>query len=119
MDRHQDDTHLPETPFDEVIDLVDPEEEIPEQPKRRFRLPLWKPLLLIIAVLLSPVFGLVIGLDFALGVLVVAMTFTTWMAWDGSNDLPPAEGKRLRTAAMLNGALALAVLTLLIVRQFV
>ena len=118
MNPHEDDAELPETPFDEVTDVVGPEEEVEEQPERRFRLPGIKPLIFIIAVLLSPIFALVFGLDFALGVLVVAMAFTTWMAWEGANHVDEEQGTRLRRAAMLNGIVAIAVLALLILRQF-
>ncbi|HEV2072494.1 MAG TPA: hypothetical protein VGR29_02525 [Thermomicrobiales bacterium] len=119
MTRNHHEAELPETPFDEATDLVGPEEDVPEPSGRRFVLPSWKPLIFILAVMLAPVFGLAFGLDFALGVLVVAMAFTTWMAWEGSRELPHDEGSSLRRAAMLNGALALAVLALLIGRQFV
>lgn len=119
MNRHDEDAELPETPFDEATDIVGPEEEVHEPPGRRFRPPSWKPLVFILAVMLAPLFGLVFGLDFALGVLVVAMSFTTWMAWEGASELPPEERSRLRKAAVLNGVLALAVLALLVARQFV
>ncbi len=119
MSRDQHEAELPETPFDEATDLVGPEEEVHEPPGRRLVLPSWKPLIFILAVMLAPVFGLAFGLDFALGVLVVAMAFTTWMAWEGSRELPYDEGNSLRRAAMLNGALALAVLALLVARQLV
>ena len=119
MNRHDCNGELPETPFDEATDLVGPEEDVHEPAVRRLVLPSWKPLIFILAVMLAPVFGLAFGLDFALGVLVVAMVFTTWMAWEGSRELPSDEGSSLRRAAMLNGVLALAVLALLIARQFV
>lgn len=119
MNKHHDEAELPETPFDEATDLVGPEEEIQEPPGRKFVLPSWKPLTFILGVMLAPVFGLTFGLDFALGVLVLAMAFTTWMAWEGAAELPPDEGKSLRRAAMLNAALALAGLALLIARQVV
>jgi hypothetical protein len=73
----------------------------------------------VIGILLSPIFALVFGLDFALGVLVVAMVFTTWMAWEGANHVSAEQGVRLRRAAMLNGVVAVAVLALLILRQVV
>lgn len=107
------------SPFDEVNDLQDP--GVPGEPKSSS--PSWrdvslKPVLLIIAVVLSPVFGLVFGIDFALGVLVVALSFTTWMAWEGSKAMEPEQGSRVRKAAMLNAALALMAVVLIVVRQF-
>lgn len=119
MNHHDTDDELPETPFDEVTDLVGPDEEVHERPGRRFQLPALKPMIFVVAVLLSPIFALVFGLDFALGVLVAAMAFTTWMAWEGANHVPAEQGARLRRAAMLNGLVAVAVLALLILRQVV
>lgn len=119
MNHQDDEQELPETPFDEVTDLVGPEEDVHEQPLRGIQLPSWKSLIFIVAVLLSPVAGLIFGLDFALGVLVVAMVFTTWMAWEGARHVPVQDGARLRRAAMLNALVALAVLALLILRQVV
>jgi hypothetical protein len=118
-DRHNEETVLPETPFDEVTDLVEPDEEVHEPPERRFQLPALKPMIFVIAILLSPIFALVFGLDFALGVLVVAMGFTTWMAWEGASHVPEGQRERLRRAAMLNGVVAVAVLALLVLRQVV
>lgn len=119
MTQHRDDADLPGTPFDEATDLLEPDRKTAARHERRIRLPHWKPLVFMIAVLLSPVFGLAFGLDFALGVLVVAMAFTTWMAWEGSNELTPRERGRLRQAALLNAILTVAVLGLLIARQLV
>lgn len=85
--------------------------------KDRFRLPPWKPLVFITGVLLSPVAGLVFGMDFALGVLVLAMAFTSWMAWEGANHVAPEDAPRLRRAAMLNGVLAVAGVVLIVLRQ--
>jgi multisubunit Na+/H+ antiporter MnhB subunit len=119
MNPHKDEAELPETPFDEVTDLVGPEEEVREEPERRFHLSALMPMIFVIAILLSPIAALRAGLDFALGVLVVAMVFTTWMAWDGANQVPAEQGIRLRRAAMLNAVVAVAVLVLLILRQVV
>lgn len=110
----------PITPFDEANDLQDPgTTEESGSSSRSWRGMSLKPVLLIIAVVLSPVFGLVFGLDFALGVLAVALTFTTWMAWEGAKDMEPEQGDRVRKAAMLNGALAVLAVVLIVVRQVV
>jgi hypothetical protein len=52
-------------------------------------------------------------------VLVVAMGFTPWMAWEGASHVPEGQRERLRRAAMLNGVVAVAVLALLVLRQVV
>lgn len=88
-------------------------------PGSRFRRPSWKPLVFVLAVVLSPVAGLMFGLDIALGILVVAMAFTTWMAWEGASHVSAEDGQRLRKAAMLNGAIAVAGVVLIILRQVV
>lgn len=117
-DRHER-GDLPETPFDETTDLVEPDEAVAKSPLWGFRLPPLKPLLFVLAIVLAPVFGLGFGLDFSLGVLVVAMAVTSWMAWEGANELPREQGDRLRKAAIGNGVLGLLVLALLILRQVV
>ncbi|HWV24723.1 MAG TPA: hypothetical protein VNZ58_11085 [Thermomicrobiales bacterium] len=106
---------LPETPFDEATDIGEDRSHV----GRTFHLPSWKPLLFIVAVLLSPIAGLMFGLDVALGILVVAMAFTTWMAWEGARDVPVEDAIRLRRAAMLNGAVAVAGIVLIALRQVV
>lgn len=110
----------PTTPFDEATDLQDPgTPEEPREPSPSRRTTSIKPVVLIIAVVLSPVFGLAFGLDFALGVLAAALFFTTWMAWEGAKDMEPDQGDRMRKAAMLNGALAVLAIGLILVRQIV
>lgn len=111
MNERQDESGEPETPFNELTNAGK------ERVGCRYRLPPWKPLIFIVGVLLSPVAGLVFGLDFALGVLVVAMAFTTWMAWDGSTQVPAGDALRLRRAAMLNGVVAVAGVVLIFLRQ--
>lgn len=115
MNQRGNDNEMPETPFDEATDIG----EDRDHPGRRFELPSWKPLVFIVAVLLAPVAGLMFGLDVALGILVVAMAFTTWMAWEGAGHVAAEDAPRLRRAAMLNGAIALAGIVLIILRQVV
>lgn len=107
---------LPETPFDETTDLVDAR-PAPEQRETSLRNPGWKPLVFIVAMVLSPLFGLVFGLDFALGVLAVALALTTWLAWSGAADLSPEQADRVRKAAILNGALAIGAVVVLVLRN--
>lgn len=93
---------------------MDSDEELTEI--RGLRMPPVRALVILVGIVLSPLFGLVFGLDFALAVLVFAMAVTTWLAWEGSKRLVPEQSDRLRKAAMLNGALAVVVLLLLVVR---
>lgn len=111
---HYEEPKAPTTPFDEATDLVDSDEELTEI--RGLRMPPVRALVILVGIILSPLFGLVFGLDFALAVLVFAMAVTTWLAWEGSKRLVPEQSDRLRKAAMLNGALAVVVLLLLVVR---
>lgn len=110
---NQRDNDAPETPFDEASDIG----EDRAHPGPRFRMPSWKPLIFVVAVLLAPIAGLMFGLDVALGILVVAMAFTTWMAWEGANHVSAGDAIRLRRAAMLNGAIAAGGVVLIILRQ--
>jgi hypothetical protein len=119
MHNHQQDSDpvVPATPFDEATDLIDEDDSDADVIEvSRFRMPPLKAVLILGAILVSPIFGLVFGLDFSLGVLVVAMAITTWMAWEGSEGLVPAQAAQLRKAALLNGLLAVLVLLLLVVR---
>lgn len=108
------------TPFDEATDLLDADDldrrSRPYAPARQVVIPPLRTLVILVAVLLSPLFGLVFGLDVALGVLVAAMAFTTWLAWDGAGQLEPAQATLLRRAAMVNAIVALMALALLLVR---
>lgn len=106
----------PVTPFDEATDLLDEDHPDDLIQLDRLRMPSPKEFVILGGVLLSPLFGLVFGLDFALGVLVVAMAFTTWLAWDGANRLVPEQATVLRRAAILNAVIAVLAFSLLIVR---
>jgi hypothetical protein len=118
MQNHEQDDEpgVPSTPFDEATDLIDDETATDLIEVDRIRVPPLKAMLILGAILVSPIFGLVFGLNFSLGVLVFAMAITTWMAWEGSKGLVPAQAAQLRKAAMLNGLLAVLVLVLLVVR---
>lgn len=112
---HDPDAIEPVTPFDEATDLLDDDND-DLIALDRLRMPSPKEFLILGGVLLSPLFGLVFGLNVALGVLVVAMAFTTWVAWDGAGRLVPEQATVLRRAAMLNAFIAVLALGLLIVR---
>jgi hypothetical protein len=113
---HDPDAIEPVTPFDEATDLLDEEADDDLIQLDRLRIPSPKSLIVLAGVLLSPLFALLFGLNEALGVLVVAMVFTTWVAWDGASRLIPEQAKVLRRAALLNAAIAVLALGLLIVR---
>ena len=108
------------TPFDEATDIID-EEDLDERDDGRMRierisLPPAKALVVLVAIVLSPVFALPFGLNAALTVLVLAMAFTTWLAWDGARRLVPEQAALLRRAALVNAVLALMALALLLAR---
>jgi hypothetical protein len=110
-----DDPIAPTTPFDESTDLIDGRDDDLVQIDR-LRVPPAKSLLFLVAILLAPLMGLLFSLEFAMGVLVVAMAVTTWLAWDGATRLVPEQAAQLRKAAILNGVVAVIVLLLLVVR---
>jgi hypothetical protein len=110
------------TPFDEATDLLEADDINRRSgayaPARQVVIPPLRTLVILVAVLLSPLFGLVFGLDVALGVLVAAMAFTTWLAWEGASQLESAQASLLRRAAMVNALVALMALALLLVRVY-
>jgi hypothetical protein len=77
-----------------------------------------KAFLMSVAILMAPFCALLFGLDAALFVLGLAMVFTSWVTWGGSNHVAPSLRSKLRTAAIFNGVLALLVFGLLALRQF-
>lgn len=113
---HREDSNEPTTPFDEATDLIDEDGDEDLVQIDQVRMPPVKSLVFLGAILVSPIFGLVFGLNFALGVLVFAMVVTTWMAWEGSKRLVSTQALQLRKAAILNGVVAVVVLLLLVMR---
>ena len=69
-----------------------------------------------LAIVISPFLALIYSLDLALGVLAVALGFTTWLCWVGSQEVGPAIAGRLRTAAILNGVIGLVIVAILVLR---
>lgn len=120
--REHDEAIEPTTPFDEATDLLDEEDLDPRDDDLvridRIAVPPPKTLVILIAILLSPLFALVFGLDAALAVLVLAMAFTTWLVWDGAGRFVPGQARLLRRAALANAVVALMALALLLVRVF-
>lgn len=106
----------PTTPFDEATDLIDEDKGDDLVQIEGIRLPPIQSILVLVAILISPLFGLFFSLEVALGVLVVAMCVTTWLAWEGASRLVPAQAAQLRKAAILNGVVAVIVLLLLVAR---
>lgn len=108
------------TPFDEATDIID-EDDLAVRDHGLVRidrvgLPPIKILIVLVAIILSPLFALVFGLNAALLVLAVAMALTTWLAWDGASRLVPEQAALLRRAALVNAIIALMALALLLVR---
>lgn len=69
-----------------------------------------------LAIVISPFLALIYSLDLALGVLAVALGFTTWLCWIGSQEVGPAVAGRLRAVAILNGVIGLVILGILVLR---
>lgn len=80
------------------------------------RLPAPPLLLLGISILIAPLLGLIISVEVALVVLVLALGFTTFLAWEFAKRAPEAKATALRKAAMLNWLLAMLALVLLVIR---
>jgi hypothetical protein len=75
-----------------------------------------KALLMTLAIVIAPFLGLLVSLNFALGVLAVALAFSTWLTWKVAGDVGPVQGSRLRIMAGMNLALTLLVLLVLSLR---
>lgn len=120
--REHDDAIEPTTPFDEATDMLDEEDIDPRDDDlvriQRITMPPARTLVILIAILLSPLFGLIFGLDAALAVLVIAMAFTTWLVWDGAGRFVAPQATLLRRAALANAVVALMALALLLARVF-
>jgi hypothetical protein len=75
-----------------------------------------KAMLLTLAIVAAPFVALLYSVELALGVLVAALGFTTWLTWQASEALGPAQRGRLRAGAALNAVMMLAALVILILR---
>ncbi|MGC4107452.1 MAG: hypothetical protein QM753_14100 [Thermomicrobiales bacterium] len=67
----------------------------------------YKAMLITMGVIMAPFIGLLYDMKLAVGLLGVALAFTTIVAWMGANRANPALRPRIRVSALLNGVLAL------------
>jgi heme O synthase-like polyprenyltransferase len=73
-----------------------------------------KAFLLTIAIVMAPFLALLFGIEAALVVLAAGLAFTVWLTWMASNTSGPVQRSRLRTMAILNVFLLVAVVALLV-----
>jgi hypothetical protein len=86
---------------------------------RRQQVATIKAMLLTLAIVAAPFVALLYNLELALGVLVLALGFTTWLTWQAAEQAGAAQRGRLRTGAALNAAMALAAAAILVLRLLV
>lgn len=60
------------------------------------------------AMVIAPFLALVIDVVYGVGVMVVALGLTAWLAWSGAGYADPDRARRLRILAVINTALAVA-----------
>jgi len=68
-----------------------------------------------LGVVLAPFIALMFNVDFALGVLAVALAFTTVLTFNGARR-NPTQRSRLYSSAILNGVLTIAIVIVLAMR---
>jgi hypothetical protein len=83
---------------------------------RRQQVATIRAMLLTLAIVAAPFVALLYSLDLALGVLALALGFTTWLTWQASEQVGPAQRGRLRAGALLNAAMAVAAVVILVLR---
>jgi hypothetical protein len=83
---------------------------------RRQRLVTIKAVALTLAIVMAPFLALLYSLNLALGVLALALGFTTWLTLHATSVAGAAYRSRLRAAAALNAAMMLATLAILVLR---
>ncbi len=97
-----------------IPDGIEPARLNPEAVARvRNRLP---GCLLSASILVAPFVGLLYSIDLALGIAVVALTASAWLAWDSRATAPTEFRDRLRTVVFITGGLALLAVVVLILR---
>lgn len=69
-----------------------------------------------IAVVIAPFLALLFSVEAALFVLTLGLAFTTWLTWSGASMVGPVQRSRLKTMAVMNAILMLAVLGILALR---
>ena len=83
---------------------------------RRRQIATIRAMLLTLAVVAAPFVALLYSVELALGVLAVALGFTTWLTWQASEALGPAQRGQLRAGAVLNAVMMLAAIAILVLR---
>jgi hypothetical protein len=83
---------------------------------RRQQVATIKAMLLTLAIVAAPFVALLYSFELALGVLAVALGFTTWLTWQASETVGPAQRGRLRAGAVLNAAMMVAAIVILVLR---
>lgn len=73
-------------------------------------------ILFTLAIVVAPFLALLYSMDLALGVLSLALGFTTWLTLHVANMSGPVYRSRLKTAAILNGVMMVATVTVLVLR---
>jgi hypothetical protein len=84
---------------------------------RRQQVATIKAMLLTLAVVAAPFLALLYSVELALGVLAMALGFTTWLTWQASTAVGPAQRGRLRAGAVLNAAMMLGAIAILVLRS--
>jgi hypothetical protein len=75
-----------------------------------------KAMLLTLAIVAAPFVALLYSVELALGVLAVALGFTTWLTWHAATEVGPVQRGRLRAGAVLNAAMMLGAIIILVLR---
>jgi uncharacterized membrane protein len=75
-----------------------------------------KAFLMTIGVVIAPFLALLFSVEAALFVLAMGLAFTTWVTWSGANMVGPVQRSRLKTMAVMNAIIMLAVLGILALR---
>ncbi len=83
---------------------------------RRQQVATLKGFALTLAIVAAPFVALLYSVDLALGVLAVALGFTTWLTWHATAVVSSAHGTQLKVAAGLNAAMMLATIVILVLR---
>jgi uncharacterized membrane protein len=75
-----------------------------------------KAFLITIGVVIAPFLALLFSVEAALFVLAMGLAFTTWVTWSGASMVGPVQRSRLKTMAVMNAIIMLAVLGILALR---
>ncbi len=67
-------------------------------------------------VVIAPFLALLFSVEAALFVLAMGLAFTAWVTWSGANMVGPVQRSRLKTMAVMNVIIMLAVLGILALR---